>query len=373
MAQSKTMELKRAVAPFEQIDPKASIKQIANTIPPLLVLWAAAYFSLSVSYWLTLPIVIAAAGFMVRTFILFHDCCHQSFFKNKLANDILGTITGVLTLVPYEQWKRSHSIHHATSGNLDKRGIGDVWIMTVQEYADASLWTKIRYTIYRHPLVLFGLGPIALFLIQHRFNDKGARRKERWNLYLTNMLIAGLYSLLIWLVGWQAFLLIQAPIFYLASVMGIWLFYVQHQFEDSYFENEEEWSYVQAAVEGSSYYKLPRLLQWISGNIGFHHVHHLSPRVPNYNLEKAHEAAPPLQMATTITLSTSLKALRYRLWNEETRTFMSFREARAYLVKKREAQARSEAIALAAQAEEKAPAAAGKSRLAAIRPGLQGD
>ncbi len=365
MAQSPTMELKRSVAPYEQIDLKASLKQIANTIPPLLLLWFAAYLSLSVSYWLTLPIVIAAAGFMVRTFILFHDCCHQSFFKNKLANDILGTITGILTLVPYEQWKRSHAIHHATSGNLDKRGVGDVWLMTVQEYAEASLWTKIRYTIYRHPLVLFGLGPIALFLLQHRFNRKAARGKERWNLYLTNVGIVGLYSLLIWLIGWQAFLLIQGPIFFLASAMGIWLFYVQHQFEDSYFEKEEEWSYVQAAVEGSSYYKLPKVLQWISGNIGFHHVHHLSPRVPNYNLEKAHEAAPPLKMATTVTFRTSLKALRYRLWNEETHTFMSFREARAYIARTQTAKPKEHPLA--------AKAEAAKARVVPARPRLQGD
>lgn len=318
--------LKKNVAPFERIDEKASIRQLFNTLLPLLALWYGAYLSLSVSYWLTLPIVIVAAGFMVRAFILFHDCCHQSFFKSRTANDILGTILGVVTLVPYQQWKHSHSIHHSTSGNLDKRGIGDLRIMTVEEYKASSLWSRLGYRLYRNPLVMFGLGPFGVFLIQYRFNRRGARRKERLNTYLTNVLIAGLYALLVWAIGWQAFLMIQGPIFFLSGSLGIWLFYVQHQFEDSYFEHEDEWSYVQAAVEGSSYYKLPRPLQWITGNIGFHHVHHLSPKVPNYNLEKAHDASIPLQKATTITIGESLKSLRFRLWDERSKTFIGFKD-----------------------------------------------
>jgi omega-6 fatty acid desaturase (delta-12 desaturase) len=331
MSKANISKLKKDVAPFEKTDTKASIIQIINTLGPLVVLWYVAYLSLSVSYWLTLPILVAASGFMVRTFILFHDCCHQSFFKSRLANDILGTVTGILTVVPYEQWKRSHSIHHATSSNLDKRGTGDMWLLTVDEYAAASIWKKIYYRIYRNPVVMFGIGPIAVFLIEYRFNTKQARRKERINTYITNAGIIGLYSLLCWAVGWQVFLLIQGPIFFISGLLGIWLFYVQHQFEDSYFENEEEWSYVQAAVDGSSYYKLPKVLQWITGNIGFHHVHHLSPRVPNYNLEKAHNATPPLQKATTITIGTSLKSLSYRLWDEKNKTFISFKEMKHYL------------------------------------------
>lgn len=278
-------------------------------------------------------LAIPAAGFVIRTFIIFHDCTHGSFFKNRRANDIIGTITGVLTLVPYRQWKHSHSIHHASSSNLDKRGIGDIWIMTVDEYEAASSWKRLYYRIYRNPLVMFGLGPIAVFMIQYRFNAKGARRKERMNTYLTNVSIAALYGLLIWAIGWQAFIMVQLPIAFVSGFLGIWLFYVQHQFEDSYFENESEWSYVMAAVEGSSYYKLPKLLQWITGNIGFHHVHHLSPKVPNYNLEKAHNATPPLQKATTITLSTSLKALHFRLWDEENKCFISFKEVKSRLSK----------------------------------------
>lgn len=333
MHQASIAHLKKNVAPYEKTDTKASIRQLVNTLVPLVLLWYGAYLSLSVSYWLTLPIAIVAAGFVVRTFIIFHDCCHQSFFKNRLANDILGTITGVLTLCPYEQWKNAHAIHHATSSNLDKRGIGDIWILTVDEYAASSLWQRIAYRIYRNPLVMFGLGPSFVFLLQYRFNRKGARRRERMGNYLTNVLLVALYALLIWAVGWQAFVMVQGPIFFVSGLLGIWLFYVQHQFEDSYFENEEEWSYVKAAVEGSSYYKLPTVLQWITGNIGFHHVHHLSPKVPNYNLEKAHEATPPLQMATTITLRTSLKSLRFHLWDERNKTFVGFRDIKRVLGK----------------------------------------
>lgn len=326
MHQANIAQLKKKVAPYEQTDTRKSIRQIINTIGPLLLLWYGAYMSLSVSYWLTLPLAIIAAGFMIRTFIIFHDCCHQSFFKSRLANDILGTITGVMTLCPYEQWKNSHSIHHATSGNLDKRGIGDIWILTVDEYKAAPGWRKLAYRIYRNPIVMFGIGPIFVFVFQYRFNRKGARRKERISNYVTNVLLVGLYSLLIWAIGWQAFVLVQGPVFFVSGLLGIWLFYVQHQFEDSYFENEDEWSYVKAAVEGSSYYKLPKVLQWITGNIGFHHVHHLSPKVPNYYLEKAHNETPPLQKATTITLSSSLKSLRFRLWDESNKTFVSFRD-----------------------------------------------
>lgn len=328
---SQLSSLKKSVAPYEKTDRKTSIYQLINTLGPLVLLWTASYFSLSVSYWLTLLFAVPAAGFVIRTFIIFHDCCHGSFFKNRRANDILGTITGVLTLVPYRQWKHSHSIHHAGSSNLDKRGIGDIWIMTVDEYTAAKPLQRLYYRIYRNPLVMFVLGPIAVFLIQYRFNAKGARRKERMNTYLTNVSIVALYGVLILAVGWQAFLLVQLPVVFVSGFLGIWLFYVQHQFEDTYFEHDEEWSYVNAAVEGSSYYKLPKLLQWITGNIGFHHVHHLSPKVPNYNLELAHNASPPLQKATTITLGTSLQALKYRLWDEERKAFVSFREMKLRL------------------------------------------
>ncbi len=331
MSVPKIKQLKKEVAPFEQSNMKKSIMQMVNTLGPLFALWYIGYLSLSVSYWLTFPILVVASGFLVRSFIIMHDCTHSSFFKSKRANDIVGTLIGVLTLVPYQQWKQTHSIHHATSSNLDKRGVGDMWILTVKEYDEASVWKKIGYRFYRNPFVMFGLGPIGVFLIEYRFNRRAARRPERINTYITNILIVALYASLCWAIGWQAFLLIQGPIAFMSALFGIWLFYVQHQFEDSYFENEEEWNYVQAAVEGSSYYKLPKLLQWLSGNIGFHHVHHLSPRVPNYNLEEAHNSTPPLQKATTITLRTSIKSLRFKLWDEHGKRFVTFKDVKASL------------------------------------------
>lgn len=323
---NKITKLKKDVAPYEKINTKASIIQIINTLGPLLLLWYGAFLSFSISYWLTLPILVLTAGFVVRTFILFHDCCHQSFFKSRIANDIVGTITGLLTLVPYQQWKNTHNIHHATSGNLDKRGTGDMWLLTVDEYIASPLWRRIYYRIYRNPFVFLGFGPIGVFLIEYRFNRKGAKRKEKINTYVTNVSIVALYTFLAWLIGWKTFVLIQAPILFISSLLGIWLFYVQHQFEDAYFKNEKDWSYLQAAIEGSTYYKLPKLLQWITGNIGFHHVHHLSPRVPNYNLEKVHNAMDDLQKAPTVTIRTSLKSLKYRLWDEENKMLISFKE-----------------------------------------------
>ncbi|WBL14863.1 fatty acid desaturase [Sutcliffiella sp. NC1] len=332
MSQAKKIsELKKEVAPFEKTDTKASVLQLINTIIPLIALWTIAYLTLSVSYWITLPIVILAAGFLVRTFIIFHDCCHQSFFNSRKANDIVGTITGILTHVPYRQWRYTHNVHHRTSSNLDERGTGDMWLLTVEEYAEAPWHQKFAYRAYRNPLVMLGLGPIAVFLIQYRFNRRGAKAKERMNTYITNIGIFSLHGGIILFLGWEAFLLVQLPVALIAGLMGIWLFYVQHQFEDSYFEHDEEWSFVQAAVEGSSYYKLPKPLQWITGNIGFHHVHHLAPRVPNYMLEKVHNASEPLQKATTITLKTSLKSIRFRLWDEETKSFVTFGEAKKIL------------------------------------------
>ncbi|PWW02377.1 omega-6 fatty acid desaturase (delta-12 desaturase) [Paenibacillus cellulosilyticus] len=319
-------ELKKQSAPYARTNISASLRQLANTLLPFLLLWTAAYASLSVSYWLTLPIAIVAASFLIRTFIIFHDCCHQSFFKSRKANDWLGNITGILTHFPYEQWKNAHNIHHATSGNLDKRGVGDMWILTVEEYIASPARTKLAYRLYRNPLVFLLLGPLLVFLVTYRKNRPGAKRREKLNTYMTNVAIVALYAGLCALLGWKSVLLVQVPILWVAGMMGIWLFYVQHQFEDSYFENDDEWSYVKAAVEGSSYYQLPRLLQWITGNIGFHHVHHLNPKVPNYNLEKTHLAIPPLQKAATINIRTSLQSLRFRLWDEDAKTFIGFRE-----------------------------------------------
>jgi acyl-lipid omega-6 desaturase (Delta-12 desaturase) len=327
--QQNTKNLRKSVSPFEKSTTKESIWQIINTVGPFMILWFLAYMSLSVSYWLALVPIVLAAGFLVRIFIIFHDCTHHSFFKSRHANRVVGTITGVLTVFPFDQWGHDHSVHHATSGNLDKRGTGDIWTLTVEEYLAAPLKVRIGYRFYRNPFVMFVLGPIYVFLLKNRFNRKGARQKERNNTYLTNVLIVSLYALLIWAIGWQSFLLVQGTIFMLSGSAGIWLFYVQHTFEDSYFEEDKDWEYVKAAVEGSSFYKLPKLLQFLTGNIGFHHVHHLSPRVPNYKLEEAHKNTPPLQNVPTISLATSLKSLRFRLWDEESKNFVSFKEVKA--------------------------------------------
>lgn len=324
MSKEKTAQLRKFVKPFEGSDVKASVRQLVNTIPPFFIAWFLAYQALEVSIWLTIALSAVAAAFVIRTFIIFHDCTHGSFFKDKKANAVVGTITGIMTLFAYEKWKREHSIHHASSGNLDKRGVGDIWVMTIEEYVEASKWERFKYRMYRNPLVMFGFGPLFLVLISSRFNRKDARKKERNNTYLINISLVVIYSLLIWAIGWQAFLIVQGTTMFIAGALGIWLFYVQHTFEDSYFEDESEWDYVKAAVEGSSYYQLPKVLQWVTGNIGFHHVHHLSPRVPNYNLEKAHESTPPLQQATTINIKSSLKSLRYKVYDAKNKTFVTF-------------------------------------------------
>ncbi|MBP1995992.1 fatty acid desaturase [Paenibacillus eucommiae] len=333
MLKKEQLSFKKEIAPYEKSNLKASIWQLVNTLIPLVALWYLAYLSLSVSYFLTIALAICASGFVIRTFIIFHDCCHGSFFKNRTANEIVGTIAGVLTFVPYLQWKATHSIHHATSSNLDKRGIGDVWVMTIEEYISATPWQRLVYRVYRNPFVMFGLGPIFIFLFSYRLNRKEAKRRERINTYITNTAIVVAYGLMCWAIGWQAFLMIQGTMFYVSGALGIWLFYVQHQFEDSYFENEEDWDYVKAAMDGSSYYKLPKILQWLTGNIGFHHVHHFSPRIPNYYLEELHDTKAPLQNVQTITLATSLKSLRFRLWDEQGKRFVSFRDIRHLVIK----------------------------------------
>ncbi|KRF67653.1 fatty acid desaturase [Bacillus sp. Soil768D1] len=342
MTLQNTKNLRKQVAPFEQSTTKESIWQIINTLGPFIILWYLTYISLSVSYWLALVPAVIAAGFLTRIFIIFHDCTHHSFFKSRRINRIVGTAMGVLTLFPFDQWGHEHSVHHATSGNLDKRGTGDIWTLTVDEYLAAPLRLRLAYRFYRNPLVMFGIGPIYVFLLKNRFNRKGARKKEKMNTYLTNVLIVVLVGLLCLAVGWQSVLLVQGSIFLISGSVGIWLFYVQHTFEDSYFEEDKEWEYVKAAVEGSSFYKLPKLMQFLTGNIGYHHVHHLSPRVPNYKLEEAHNNTLPLKNVPTITLATSLRSIRFRLWDEENKNFIGFKDLRYVAEKSVSAKVKSE-------------------------------
>lgn len=308
-----------------------SLWQIFNTFVPFFLLWYAAYYSLSYSYWLTLLLTIPAAGLLVRIFIIFHDCCHGSFFSNRKANEIVGNLAGLMMFCPFEQWRYSHARHHATSGNLDNRGVGDIWTLTVTEYLALPWYKRMAYRLYRNPFIMFGFGASYLFLINYRFNRKGARKKERFNTYFINTAIVAIISLLCWLIGWKAFLLIQGPIFLLAGTAGVWLFYVQHQFEGTYFEKAENWNHVDAALKGSSFYKLPKILQWFTGNIGYHHIHHLSPRVPNYNLDRAHEENKLFQEIEPVTLWTSLKSITYRIWDEDRKKLMGFGYIKTYL------------------------------------------
>lgn len=322
----KIKELKQAVAPFSKSQNAISIRQLVNTLLPLLLLWGTGYALFDALPWVSVICAVIASAFVVRTFIIFHDCTHGSFFKNRKANQIVGNITGVLTTFPFDQWRREHLIHHAHSSNLDERGIGDIWMMTTEEYAEATKFQRFCYRAYRNPLVMFGLGPLYLILVVNRTNAKGAKKKERLNTHFTTIMLICMLVALSFAFGWQAMLVVQMLSMYIAAMLGIWLFYIQHTFEDSYFENEQEWDYVKAAVEGSSYYELPKALQWVSGNIGYHHVHHLAPRIPNYELEEAHAKTPPLQKVTTITLKKSLTSLRFKLYDASNKRFITFKD-----------------------------------------------
>jgi omega-6 fatty acid desaturase (delta-12 desaturase) len=325
---AKTM-WKRIVSRYEKPSLSRSVWQAASTVVSYGVLWYLMHRSVAISYWITLALAILAAGFLVRLFIIFHDCGHGSFFKSRKANDTLGVITGILTFTPYYQWRHKHAIHHATSGDLDRRGTGDVWTMTVQEYLEASRWRRFAYRLTRNPVVLFGIAPLLLLGVGQRFPWRKADRRERANVLWTNLAILGMAALLTWLMGLQVYLVIQATVLMIAGSVGVWLFYVQHQFEGAYWERRDQWDYVTAAIQGSSFYKLPRVLQWFTGNIGFHHIHHLSPGIPNYNLEKCHKAEPLFQDVERVTLLSSLKSLTYRLWDEQRRKWVGYGHVRA--------------------------------------------
>ena len=267
---------RQAVAGYQHADHRRSAWQLANTLLPYLALWVLMVLSLRVSYWLTLVLAIPAAGFLMRTFIIFHDCCHASFFKSQKANDIVGIITGVLTFTPYYSWRRSHAFHHASAGDLDRRGEGDVWTMTVTEYQAASRWQRAAYRIMRFPLVTFGVGPLVMFLGVQRFPSRPDRRRERVGVWMTDLALLGILVLAAFTIGLKAYILVQLPIIWLAGAAGIWGFYVQHNFPSTYWERHERWDYATVGLQGSSYYQLPAVLRWFSGSIGFHHIHHLS-------------------------------------------------------------------------------------------------
>ncbi len=316
------------VSEYNKPDVGKSIWQIVNSLGPYLLLWVAMYYSIGFSYLLTLGLAVLAGGFLVRMFIIFHDCGHGSFFRSKKANKIVGTILGSLSFTPYARWHLDHSIHHKTVGNLDKRGSGDVWTLTVEEYAQLSPRKKFAYRVYRNPIILFGIGPFLLFVIWFRFTRKGMGRDEKISIHITNLIILLFSTAGILLMGWKSFLMIQVPVIYVATTAGVWLFYVQHQFEDVIWSREEEWDYMRMAMEGSSFLKFPRLLQWFSGNIGYHHIHHLSPKIPNYNLERCHKENQMFSNIKGVTFVSSIRTLSLRLWNEQSGQLISFRQFR---------------------------------------------
>ncbi len=322
--ESSKLSWQRGVANYQHSDWRRSVWQAVNSLVPYFILWYLMVRSLEVSYWLTLVLSIIAAGFLMRIFIIFHDCGHGSFFESRKANDALGILTGILTFTPYYQWRHDHAVHHASAGDLDRRGVGDVWTLTVQEYLEASPWKRVGYRLFRYPMVMFGLGPFFAFVISQRFAHKGAARRERHSVYWTNLALLGILIVMGAIIGVKAYVLVQVPIMVIAGAAGVWMFYVQHQFEGVYWERHDNWDFATAALKGSSFYKLPKVLQWFTGNIGFHHIHHLSPRIPNYYLESCYRENPIFQEVKPITILSSLKSLTFRLWDEEQRKLVGF-------------------------------------------------
>jgi omega-6 fatty acid desaturase (delta-12 desaturase) len=304
------------VAQYAQSNLRQSVWQATNTLIPYFGLFYLAMRSMEVSIWLTLPLSILTAGFMVRTFIIFHDCGHGSFFKSKTANTWLGRVTGLLTFTPYYRWSHDHAIHHATAGDLDRRGTGDVYTMTVEEYLSAPWWKRFGYRVMRNPIAMFVFGSLIVFVITQRIPTKG--RREQASVWWTNLSLVVMITAMCLLFGWKEYLFVQFLVMFFGASTGIWLFYVQHNFEGVYWDRHAQWDYFKASMQGSSFYKLPAVLNWFSGNIGYHHIHHLSAKIPNYNLPKAYKENPVFHVKP-ITLLSSLKSLKWRLYDEASR------------------------------------------------------
>ncbi len=304
--------------------------QIIGTLVPYLALLAIMIYTVKrgYPYWITLALCIPTAAMLTRIFIIFHDCCHKSLFASRRANTIFGYITGIVTLTPYEDWWHAHAQHHATFGDLDRRGVGDIWTLTAGEYKTTSPLKRLAYWLYRNPLVMFGLGPSFLFFASFRYPQKGAGKRQRTSVIVTNLAILVIIITARVTIGLRTYLLAQLPPMIVAATAGIWLFYVQHQFEGVRWARHEDWDPIQAALQGSSYYKLPKVLQWVTCNIGFHHVHHIDPRIPNYNLQRCYDEVTDLQEVKPLTLRRSLKSLRMNLWDEQQQKLVSFHSLR---------------------------------------------
>jgi len=320
----------KALAAYRAPSRFRSLFELTVTMVPFVVLWVLAVAAVSHGHWWGLVLTIPAAGFLLRLFIIQHDCGHGAFFASRKANDRVGRVLGVLTLTPYGYWRRTHAIHHATSGNLDQRGMGDVTTLTLAEYLALPWWRRVAYRVYRHPAFLFGLAPTFLFLLQYRVpvGLMGAGRQPWVSTMGTNLAIAAAAGAAIWSVGLVPFLLVHLPIVVMAATIGVWLFYVQHQFEGTFWAREPEWGFQHSALHGSSHYDLPPVLRWLTGHIGVHHVHHLSSRVPFYRLPAVLRDHPELRYVGRLTLAESLRCVSLVLWDEKRRQLVSFRHIR---------------------------------------------
>jgi len=316
------------LAPFATPSLGRGVLAVTTSVIPYLALTAAIYATLGVSLRLTVALTILAAGFLVRVFVVFHDCAHGSLLPSRRANAVLGAATGLLVLSPFVRWRHDHAVHHATAGDLDRRGVGDIVTLTVSEYAARSWRGRLGYRLLRSPLVMFGLGPIIAMVIGPRIVTRGAKPRMRRSVLATDAAIVVLVGGLCWLIGYGDFLLVWAPAAMLAGSVGIWLFYVQHQFEDTYWQRRGEWTYADAALRGSSYLKLPPVLQFFTGNIGLHHVHHLNARIPNYHLKRAHESTPVFANVPILSLWDGLRAVRLKLWDEHSGRLVTIAQAR---------------------------------------------
>jgi omega-6 fatty acid desaturase (delta-12 desaturase) len=328
-------DLVKIVSPYTQPIRQKAMRQVLTTFIPYVAMWALMVVTVQqgFSYWITLALSVPTAAFLVRIFILLHDCSHGSFFASRRANTILGYVSGILTFTPFEQWRRSHATHHNTVGDLDRRGVGDIWLLTLDEYLAAPRWKRLAYRVVRNPFILLLFGTFFVFLIDQRYFHKADGSRERRSVIITDLAIA-VILLIAWMtIGIGSYVLIQFPIMLLAGAAGLWLFYVQHQFEGVYWARHEVWDPMKAALEGSSFYKLPRLLQWFTGNIGFHHVHHVQQRIPNYSLEKCHNDVPVLQSVTPLTLRKSLRCGRLHIWDEGNNKLTGYGSVKAAVLK----------------------------------------
>jgi omega-6 fatty acid desaturase (delta-12 desaturase) len=313
--------------PFSKANVKTATRQVLVALIFYVTGWVAMYYSLHISYFLTMLLAVPTAGFLMRIFIIFHDCGHGSFFPSTRLNRRIGFWMGVLVFTPGEDWWRAHAIHHATSGNLDRRGVGDVTTLTVDEYQKLSPEGRLGYRLFRHPLIMFGLGPIWMFLIRHRWPSSSSGRKETMSVVWCNLAIITIAAGLSLLMGFSNYVLIQLPILWIGGMVGIWMFYIQHQFESVYWAHDKEWNFLASAFLGASCYRLPKVFQWFSGNIGFHHIHHLNPRVPNYQLDQSYYSMEALRQAPTFNFRQSLHCIRLALIDEKIGKLVSFRQA----------------------------------------------